>query len=351
MNLTTLGILVFKVESGTVEQRSKRGRSEEQKCNDGEPRNKKKKPMARGQNGGDGFKSATPEGQGDLYTDSNKPRKIVEAKSVEPETSKPKSNAHVSWSQKSSWKKLVGDKVNSTFSIGSTEVGEPRSDPLNGPVTESTKENLESDVPASTEKSEPISDDLNVPDSDSIHENLEKESEVEVSEMNTEEPVEAQTAKPNVAVSSQTKRGSSWMQKSSWTQLVGDNGSFSISQSVPFTSFQQAAEKPNEGNALSSVNASINERENQASETPRGPRTKENAVKCSLKDAEQAVSGDECLKSLSDEKCDAAAMQISPVRVEVSETCTFMRSATSLKEWSKAKAALSGSSKRKGNQK
>jgi hypothetical protein len=37
--------------------------------------------------------------------------------------------------------------------------------------------------------------------------------------------------------------------------------------------------------------------------------------------------------------------------VEIGETCSFMRSADSLKEWKKAKAAVSGSLKRKRSEK
>lgn len=63
------------------------------------------------------------------------------------------------------------------------------------------------------------------------------------------------------------------------------------------------------------------------------------------------VGNNEAPAPIFERKHDSAPKLTSTRNVIIGETCSFMRSAASLKEWSKTKAALSGSLKRKSGEK
>ncbi|PON55411.1 Splicing factor-like protein [Parasponia andersonii] len=285
---------------------------------------------------GNDFESAISENEDILRTNSDKSGKPVEVQSWEPKPGKHKASDHVSWSQKSSWKKLVADKGINSFSIA-------------GKLPDN----------ASTEEGHPISETSNVADPDEENENLERDDELEedtLCKRRTEELVEeAQPADQNV-VSTQTGRGAYWRHKSSWTQLISENYSFSISQNFTgITSNQQVPTKPKDAGVVNSANGKLTKMVNSAKEdcpSVSEVRKEGEESRSTLEANQHSILGNnESSSPMLEEKCGVAAKQTSPVKVEISNTCTFMRSATSLKEWAKTKAALSGSLKRKGTPK
>ncbi|XP_004296625.1 PREDICTED: uncharacterized protein LOC101313301 isoform X1 [Fragaria vesca subsp. vesca] len=351
-------------------------------------------------------------------TDSkSRSNKLFEAQPEQPELSVQLSTAPVSWSQKCSWKQLVGHRDNSGFSVSriltgrsSTAHTEPKtgtsdvqqSDTRNqdlasngnsegqlsemepheesaehkptksvsdsytsGPIpslhqelswTQLTDENTGS----VTEQAQPNSGAFEVPHSDSENQDLAKDGNLEgwLCQM---EPVEENTEpQPQNALTNSTKsgRGASWRQKSSWTQLINDNtgSSFSITQILPAgTSFkQQGFQKPKGGDVMSSFGSKLKETVKQDNltrgESSLGIIGKEGGrLPHSIPKQNQQISADNDSACAPDQgkTCDATPKQASTGNVNKGKTCSFVRSAASLNEWAKAKAALSGSRKRK----
>lgn len=162
-----------------------------QKQNNNQLPNQKRKPLPKDKDSGNQFDCVVSGATENLHTLSNN-----SAQPGDPELGIQQSTARVSWSQKSSWKALVGNRENNAFSISrispgiaSTLEGEQRYDTPNVPnqSMESDKElnfnsksqNSESDeVLISDSKSQilEIKEDMN---SDSKSQNLESEEEVD----------------------------------------------------------------------------------------------------------------------------------------------------------------------------
>lgn len=260
--------------------------------------------------------------------------KVVEVQSPELKSGKHKPNAHVSWSQKSSWRELVAHKDSNSFSISeklpniaSTEEGQPNS-------------HTSPKVPDSDNKNE--------------NDNLERGGEFEDKTKIEQLVEEAQSEADQNVVSTQTGRGASWRHKSSWTQLISETSSFSISQVFSgITSEQQVPTKPKDADAANSAaNANLNEIANSAKEDGPGDsgvrKEGEESRRTPEENQHTMLGNNEPSTLMLEETHGVATKQISPVKVEISDTCSFMRSATSLKEWAKTKATLSASLKRKG---
>ncbi|EXC24931.1 hypothetical protein L484_011797 [Morus notabilis] len=331
-----------------------------QKRNDNEPPNKKEKSLLRYKSQGKEFESSISAiaREGNLQLPSNKKGKRTAIQPTEAELGERQSSAHVCY-QKSSWRKLVGDRGSNSFSISSilpnvasTEKDLQRSEAPNVPDSNSKRENTERNGIASTDGGQWRSEAPSEPESDGSHENVEgdRESEDMSCRERTEGLVEAQPASSNV-VSTNIGRGASWRHKSSWTKLVSGNTSFSISPIFGgATVNQQVPTEPKVAVVLNSANDKPNEIGNSVRDGLSIPGTaeKEDVSRISQVENQQTVSGnDEASVSMLKENCGVAAKEISASKVEISDTCSFMRNDASLKEWAKTKAALSGSLKRK----
>ncbi|KAF3441484.1 hypothetical protein FNV43_RR15398 [Rhamnella rubrinervis] len=118
-----------------------------QKQNNYELPSKKRKTLVNVEGSGNQFDSAISGAKEISRTCSNN-----SAQPADPELVIPQSTARVSWSQKSSWKALVGDRGNNAFSISrivpgiaSTMEDQNRYDAPNVPKSDSKNQNLESD--------------------------------------------------------------------------------------------------------------------------------------------------------------------------------------------------------------
>ncbi|XP_059461304.1 protein REPRESSOR OF SILENCING 3 [Corylus avellana] len=323
--------------------------------------NKKRKSVLNQGSDDNGSLPATTRGKGKLKTHSDESARLFGGQLAEPESDIQQSATIVSWSQKSSWRQLVRDQGDTSFSmshilpgIASSEEEQPKLDGscvLGVPdSTISKDDNLAShgscvpDVPDST-----ISKGNNLV---SHGDHLESQS----GETIKEEVVETQPAKPSVA-STKSGRGSSWLQKSSWTQLVSENknSSFSIDQILPGISYEkQVITEPDSGDIVDSTDGNPNNLgKHDSNSTEYGFITMEigknrNVVGSNLEKNQPTVVGsNKAPGPIFEKRSDSATKLVSGG----SETCSFMRSAASLKEWAKTKAALSGSRKRKSGEK
>lgn len=174
---------------------------------------------------------------------------------------------------------------------------------------------------------------------------------------------------------SRTRGNHSWIQRSSWRELVGgmDNGSFSMSQILP--NVTPSRQKPQSNHTTTAVNPFDKKQQNSSKQF-----TDEGVGKCdvlhdiitssstdmeSAKNKEtlvglEAVTGTVEMK-LEPEKLDiseaSVGKNIAPsnkkrsIDTGIGEVCTFMRSSESEKELMKLRAALSGKHKKKNNEK
>ncbi|KAI5659076.1 hypothetical protein M9H77_27869 [Catharanthus roseus] len=167
---------------------------------------------------------------------------------------------------------------------------------------------------------------------------------------------------PNAEMNKSAKN-TSWLQKSSWMQLVGGStdSSFSISQILPGLNVEHQEVQLLKG-AESSVPL-IGNHHNfmKTDENVSKPLIKEKKVFPGLDGGDQS----DPVKKLQGDGDGNEASTSSPVSKKhlsrpkktsvagtgTSETFTFMRSSASMKEWMKTKAALSGSLKKKRNEK
>ncbi|KAK8615206.1 hypothetical protein V6N13_068987 [Hibiscus sabdariffa] len=231
------------------------------------------------------------------------------------------------WSQKSSWKALVGDKGDSAFSLS----------------------NILQNVDT-TEEKQYISDGPKVDNSiDSKNEKLSASENVEGMSSKTEIAnvvAESQPYQPSTGLHN-AGRGSSWLHKSSWIQLVSNkSNSFSISEILPGTTTLQEVAKPigddalqsaagNHSNIMEQYTASaVRKESNSVESVPERSHQTIDANKDASLPAVENVSNSEPDKGFGVDTC-------------TEETCSFMRSSASLKEWVKTKAALKGSRKKK----
>ncbi|KAL5580091.1 hypothetical protein UlMin_012533 [Ulmus minor] len=331
--------------------------------------NKKKKLLPKdNKSSGNRFEASISACREILPTYLEKPGKVLPVQPAETESGIRQSFSHVSWSQKSSWRELVGDRENNAFSISgvlsgtaSNEKEETRSDAV--PECDSKIPNPERDVE--------LEDAVCETKTEELVEAKPTEPNVEVCETKTKELVEAKPAKPNLEVSQakteeakpadpnvvsmNSGRGAFWRQKSSWTQLVNEssNTPFSITQILPGITFdQQVVPK-----GMNIAHSTTDSQPNKIIDTPKDDPTvsatrKEDHVSGNPQEKnEQSVLEKKESDSLVTEKTSVGARQASKAKVESSDASTFMRSSASMREWQKAKAAFSGSLKRKGPRK
>ncbi|GAB4833077.1 hypothetical protein Ancab_007136 [Ancistrocladus abbreviatus] len=175
--------------------------------------------------------------------------------------------------------------------------------------------------------------------------------------------------------SDKSARGTSWLQKSSWTQLLGDanSNSFRISQILPGMNFEKLdLQNPNAINSNHSacVKQQITEADHQILDPCKGKmqiaaqssdlafskKKKQSFSQLGVQKHDQEHeqdkdSRDEKLSvSTSGQKSNLRPMQTSNAILQTSESCPFMRNAASVREWATAKAAISGSRKKKNKQ-
>ncbi|KAK7350779.1 hypothetical protein VNO77_09722 [Canavalia gladiata] len=251
----------------------------------------------------------------------------------------------VSWSQKSSWRELLGDGGNTAFSasfiLPKFDLGknEQSSDDLHAPLSTNNKtESTERDGYLGNEPT-----------------NTESIKEFAKAQPTNKQVIEdlaesQQNAAPN-KTPDKTGRGASWLQKQSWTQLVGENiNSFSISQILPgITLPEPIAKEP----VVDAANSNDCKHNDEAMNTSKEAVSDRLNLGQFIPDKGQHVGAHDIASALVVEK----KIETSPREkkstedVEIGQTCSFMRSAASLKEWSKAKTALSKSLKRKRGEK
>ncbi|XP_050372958.1 protein REPRESSOR OF SILENCING 3 [Argentina anserina] len=182
------------------------------------------------------------------------------------------------------------------------------------------------------------------------------------------QPVEENAeSQPQNALGNSNKsgRGASWCQKSSWTQLINDNTarSFSITQILPAgISFkQQGFQKPRGVDVMSSFGSKLTETVKQdknnltcrvSSSSGIAEKEGNGLPRHTPEENQQIIAGND-IASSSDmgKECDFTPTPAATGTVNKGKTCLFVRSAASLNEWAKTKAALSGSRKRKNTDK
>ncbi|XP_042478157.1 protein REPRESSOR OF SILENCING 3 [Macadamia integrifolia] len=197
--------------------------------------------------------------------------------------------------------------------------------------------------------------------------------------------MEAQPTKSKLDV--QPSRGLSWVQKSSWRELVGEagNSSFSISEIFPAITNSQVLPKSSSPNATDTsgskkqilkknARGESTGKSSQALEigkdvptdkgtAPNGSDAvdvgkKEQILSSSEGEGKTTGNSSEIMEHGSNviaepvvKKNYLVPTKISTGEAGIGEVCTFMRSAASEKEWMKTKMALSGSLKKKSNEK
>lgn len=253
------------------------------------------------------------------------------------------SNKNLSWSQKSKWRDLSGERGNTSFCISD--------------IMQST---------AST-KEESKSDGVNVPNfTEFQNQNLVKHTNLESQPSRSEEAKEVAATQPNKSNTASNKyaRGASWLQQSSWTQLVGaTNNSFSISQLLPGMTFKEQEHlKPKSMDVTNSAGGESSRGASKASgigneeiitanisNTIALPTGRDPELSSPQKNLQ--VFGDQTDEITAPKENRAAPVQQSVRNFTIGETCTFMRSDASMREWMNAKTALSGQLKKKNNEK
>lgn len=341
---------------------------------------KRKKSLPKSEMESNGEVSTTPGGKSNLRTfpdevgSGAQPTELEDDDSVE--------LTRVSWSQKSSWRKLLGEGGNTAFSasliLPKLDCGkiQGRSDDVCAALSTKNKtQNMERDgnlrsKPTNTQVIEELAK-AQLTNKQVIEELAEAqptntqviEELAEAQLTNTqviEEFAEAQHTNKHVnqdlaenqhnVAPNKTGRGASWLRKQSWTQLVSENNnSFSISHILPGFTFPEPMAKepvvepvnPNDckhnGVAKDSTNEVVSDGFNPREIVP--------------EKSQHIGANDIASASVAEEKVETSPREGSTENVEIGETCSFMRSAASLKAWAKAKAAMSGSLKRKRGEK
>lgn len=173
---------------------------------------------------------------------------------------------------------------------------------------------------------------------------------------------EASSSKVN-ASTDKSARGSSWLQTSSWTQLVGgmNNSSFSISQILPSFNFERQDLSISSGSGKQE--SGTDKSKGITSKTRGGTNVAHppapgisidgaSAEKSNNVLLDQGVSKPDNHQQRDgvtneEKKQQMTSKQTSLPDMSIGETCSFTKNATSMKQWAKTKAALSGSLKKK----
>ncbi|XP_022753483.1 nucleolar protein 8 isoform X2 [Durio zibethinus] len=289
---------------------------------------KKMKPFFAEERDGNEVVSTLPAERGNFQTQSSG---SLVVQTTGQESSLKRSSNSCSWSQKSSWRALVGDRSNSAFSL---------SDILQNVDT--------------TKEKQLISDGPNVNSTpDCKNEKLATSKNLDGMSGNTEIAnvlAEAQGNLPNSA-SNNSGRGSSWLHKSSWMQLVSDKtNSFSISEILPGTTIQELS-KPIREDVVHSTDGNIMEWHKTEpkldASTALGVRKEGDFVQSIPENNHQTVEDKKDASFPAVENiCNPEPNRGFGIDTRIGETCSFMRSSASLKEWVKTKNALSRKKKR-----
>ncbi|XP_019092677.1 PREDICTED: uncharacterized protein LOC104735182 isoform X2 [Camelina sativa] len=198
--------------------------------------------------------------------------------------------------------------------------------------TEGNRGNMKSNAG----KHENVAEDLN-----SEKESLVVKEDVVEEEEAGKEPLKASNNK--------STGGSSWLQKASWTQLVSDKNtpSFSITQLFPDLSTDKGEAAKVINNVEHQTASAMKQTEFTCSSggfVTAGVPVDSTPVR-SLDENRQRLNS----KNLSGGRLGAKKKTFKR-KVGSGETCTFMRSSTSLKEWAKAKKALSEPRRKKNSE-
>lgn len=181
---------------------------------------------------------------------------------------------------------------------------------------------------------------------------LEETLEAQVTNTNEvlEETLEAQPTNTNEvkAVHSKPNKGPSWLQKSSWTELVGQkNSSFSISNILPSVHFEN---EKSEAIGVFDANSQSKQIDlgNKGNGGPKevgkqGLIIAPNAIESAIERVGNEVFAPKLVKNSHSE------IKKTNPGVKIGEVCPFMRNEASEREWAKLKASLSGSLKKKAN--
>lgn len=166
---------------------------------------------------------------------------------------------------------------------------------------------------------------------------------------------EAENTIPNVT--SNKGRGSSWRQKSSWTQLVSEEiTSFSITQILPNTNNTSERQVQKESDAIN-VNPSARVENNDSKkedsqciakyDSAAFVIRKDETAWNDIKKNEQQPAVQENSPSSTQVFESNLAQEAGSLDVKSGEICPFMRNSRSVAEWTKIKAAFSNASKKK----
>ncbi|OMP05182.1 hypothetical protein COLO4_09001 [Corchorus olitorius] len=264
------------------------------------------------------------------------PSVSVVSQTMGAECSLKQSSSSYTWSQKSSWRELVGDKSNNAFSLsnilqnGDAAIGKQQIS--DGPKLDNTLDS----------RSEKLATPNNL-------EGMLGQTEI------VDAVAKAQPNQPNTG-SSNSGRGSSWLHKSSWVQLVSDkSNSFSISDILPNGTFidQEHANRINEDVVDNADRNQINIRKPFKGEpkvdgyTAEGDRNVDILQSISESSLQTIGGNNGAPIPIVENTSNSEPKKAFSRDTDIGETCSFMRSSTSLKEWVKTKASLKGSRKKK----
>lgn len=270
---------------------------------------------------------------------------------------------HPKWSQKSSWRELLGDKTESSFSVKHLLTGagsimdeeiEPDDQDIDVPGSVDSEDHeldTDSDAPDPVEvedhdliKHSDVSNSVDAEDSGFSNQEILGGQIDEFSE--SKGAVEVQMKESNAASSSNLGRGASWLHKSSWTQLVASNQNHSFSLSQMWSSEDNKA-MPDHGD-----DTPVADNEQWPDEPPNALVTgKEEVLSASfsVKEPKTPVSQDTVGSNPgnSHKQEEKGLATTDRVSLGIGEECLFMRSSASLRDWANSKTALTRSRKRK----
>uniref|UniRef100_A0A2P2J8L9 RRM domain-containing protein n=2 Tax=Rhizophora mucronata TaxID=61149 RepID=A0A2P2J8L9_RHIMU len=240
----------------------------------------------------------------------------------------------LSQSKKSSWRELLGDKGNNAFNI---------LDILQRVSTNQEEQSKSSELHSSI---------------DCKHNMLLSNEDQKGKQGRTnvvEEPAENLPVKPDSA-SSKSGRGSAWLHKFSWTQLVGGNNSssFSITQILPDVPFEMQGPTKN---GSTKVNNPACIKHSNTFDVDRSGTTADDSIDLemgnkgvipsTLQISQPIVIANKSSPPVVQQMQNSVAKQICNKDTSIGETCSFMRTTASMRDWTNTKAAISGSHKRK----
>ncbi|KAK7411721.1 hypothetical protein VNO78_03158 [Psophocarpus tetragonolobus] len=324
---------------------------------------KKKKPLPKLETESNPKVSTTPGDKSNMQTLPDKVGSDAQPAELEDDFEE---FTRVSWSQKSSWKELLGEGGNASFSASlilpkklNSSKNHPRCDNLCTSMSTNEAENMEKvghleSKPTDTELiKEPAegqpTDTQVIEDTDTqVIEDTDTQVIKEAAEAQptNKQVIEDVTENQHNVAPDKTGRGASWLQKQSWTQMVSENNnSFSISQILPGITFPEPLAKE------SIVEPAIS---NDCKHNDVAKDTTNEVFSNRLNSRETITEKSHHISAI--DIPPASVVETSPRKkstenVEIGETCSFMRSAASLKELVKAKAAMRGSLKRKRGEK